>query len=74
MKRTEKIKVLQAIQSGRGNIASLMGNVWEIWTGTNKEPGIFTNEVTGQKLTASQLWERKQARPYLNTFETILTY
>jgi hypothetical protein len=74
MKRSEKIQALAAIQSGRGTIASLMGQVWEFWTGSNREPGIFTNEITLEKLTASQLKERKQARAYLNIFETIMTY
>jgi len=68
MTRTDKIKALQAIQDGRGNIAPLMGTVWEYWEASDKKPDIFTNEVTGQSLTASQLNERKRARPYLNFF------
>jgi hypothetical protein len=74
MTRQEKIKALQAIQSGRGTIESLMGTVWEFWEASDMEPDIFTNEKTGQRLTASQLEERKQARPYLNYFLTQLTH
>ena len=74
MTRTEKIKALQAMKDGRGTIASLLGFVVELWTGTNKEPGILVNEATGQRLTAPQLMERKHARPYLTIFETIKTY
>jgi len=70
MTRAQKIQVLQAIQSGRGNIASLMGTVWEFWTARDKEPDIFVNEVTGQSLTESQLNERGHARPYLKFFIT----
>jgi hypothetical protein len=65
---------LAAIQSGRGTIESLMGFVVELWAGTNKEPDIFTNEETGQRLTASQLQARQQARPYLTIFQELKTY
>jgi hypothetical protein len=73
MTRAEKIQALAAIQSGRGNIASLMDTVWEYWEASDKKPDLYVNEVTGQSLTASQLEVRGQARPYLKFFITQLS-
>jgi hypothetical protein len=68
MTRTEKIKALAAIRDGHGTIAPLMDTVCEFWETSDKQPDIFINVATGQRLTKADFNKRQEARPYLIIF------
>jgi hypothetical protein len=74
VRRQDKIRLLNALKSGKRTVRELKPLTVELWCQHSYDPGVFTNEATGEVITAAQMQEKQRTQGEAVLFITILNY